>query len=98
HLRHSSEKVGRFDRKLFADIPAETLVRRFPQEARTWGEALLLGEWGDAAAKHDAEGAAKTLALVRSLGGALAAFRGERLLADAVAAIDRANPAARDAL
>jgi CHAT domain-containing protein len=79
-------------------LPADSLVRQFPQEARTWGENPLLGEWGDAEARHDTARATSILAQVRSLGSALAAFNGERLLADAASAIDRAAGQPRDAL
>jgi CHAT domain-containing protein len=97
-LRRLSGNAAKFDRKLFDSLPPDTLVRRFPQDARTWGEALLLAEWADAEAKHDTAGAQEKLALVRGLGSALAAFHGEHLLADTVAAIDRADSTSRDTL
>ena len=98
HLRRLQQPQASFDRKLFETLTADALVRQFPQEARTWGEAPLLAEWAAAETKHDAAGAQKKLALVRALGAALAAFKGEHLLADAVAAIDRATADARASL
>jgi len=98
HLRRLSVTPAAFDRRLFETLPAETVVRRYPRDARAWGEAPLLAEWADAAAAHDSLTAARTLTLVRNLGAALAAVEGEHLLADAVAAIDRATPAQRQSL
>ncbi len=94
HLRRLAPASARFDPKSLASVPAETIVRQFPQEARTWGEGPLLAEWADAEATHvDAK-----LSIVRALGKALATFNGEHLLEDAVAAIDRSNGEGRAAL
>jgi CHAT domain-containing protein len=65
----------------------QKLARDYPQEARTWGEAPLLGAWADAEGV-DAE---QRLSVVRVIAAALAAQDGDRLLGDAVAAIDRAS-------
>ena len=99
HLQRLERTSARFDPKSLASVPAETIVRQFPQEARTWGEGPLLGEWADAEAAHaDEKFSDAKLSIVRALGKALAAFNGERLLEDAVAAIDRSNGEGRAAL
>lgn len=66
-------------------------VSRFPQQARQWGESLVLSAWADATLAGDATRARESLELARGIGGALAARSGERLLHDAVLAIDRAS-------
>lgn len=68
----------------------EAMVRTFPREARLWGERRFLGEWAEAVRKGDASRAAERLALAREVGMALQGINGEQLLADMVAAIDRA--------
>lgn len=85
HLRALGVAGGPFDRKMLDSLPAAELVRRFPEEARTWSEGPLLAEWAD--------GNEAKLARVRDIGSALAAANGERLLADAVTAIDAAQSA-----
>jgi CHAT domain-containing protein/tetratricopeptide (TPR) repeat protein len=69
---------------------ARELVVSFPQEARTWGEAEILGRWA-------ADGSARHLAVARALGAALAERSGETMLADAVVAIDGGDTRLRDA-
>jgi CHAT domain-containing protein len=95
HLRALEQTSRRFDPKMLETMPADALVREFPQEARTWGEGPLLAAWADAEAAHDEAHASKALAQARSLADALARFNGEHLLGDAVAAIDRASRQAR---
>lgn len=56
------------------------LVRRFPQQSRTWAETEYLGRL-----------TAEDVVVARAIGGALAEISGESLLLDAVAAIDRAD-------
>ena len=58
------------------------LVAQHRLQARTWGEAEHLGQWGES-------GAPRPLAVARAVGDALARLGGERLLHDAVRAIDR---------
>ncbi|HET7435218.1 MAG TPA: tetratricopeptide repeat protein, partial [Thermoanaerobaculia bacterium] len=69
------------------------LVARFPQQCRTWGEAEYLGRWGEAVQHGDAAEAKRQLTIARALGNALAAFRGETLLRDAVQTIDASSDA-----
>jgi CHAT domain-containing protein len=98
HLRTLESTTRRFDPKmLYAEPPAQ-LVRAFPQEARTWGEGPMLAEWADAEAANDHARAATILSRVHTIAGALAAFNGEHLLGDAVAAIEHSTPAARPVL
>lgn len=72
--------------------PVAALTRTFPQEARTWGEGPLLAEWADAVRANDAARAASVLALVREIARTLVETNHEQLLADAVAAIEKAGP------
>lgn len=81
HLARLGARRSSFQRDL-PRLSAEELVARYPQEARTWGEGPFLAEWAD--------GHAETLARARAIGDALAKRSNERLLHDAVAAIDRA--------
>lgn len=73
--------------------PAE-LVARFPQQARTVAEVELLGRWAEGFRASDAA-AERSLATARDIGAALQQRPGEWLLADAVRAIDDAEPAER---
>jgi CHAT domain-containing protein len=75
----------------------ETLVDRFPQEARLYVEDELLSLWGEAVQKGDEADAERALAAARDIAEVLAA-RGEWMPADAVAAIDAAEGNGRDAL
>lgn len=72
--------------------PIVALARNYPQEARTWSETLLLGQWADAIHKGDAKKAIETLAVVRELGAALVEFNQVHSVSDIVAAIDHADP------
>lgn len=71
------------------------VVARFPQQARTFGEAEHLGLWGEAVLRGDPAEAQRLLAIARAVGAALAATSGEPLLRDAVLAIDTAQADAR---
>jgi CHAT domain-containing protein len=73
----------------------DSMVKRYPQQTRAWAEAELLGQWGEALARGDAEAADRKLNVARSVGDALVRASGERLLHDAVAAIDNAATASR---
>lgn len=66
------------------------IVRRSGEAVREYGELELLGAWADSAAAGDAPAAARLLATARRVGDALAQVEADRMLADAVAAIDRA--------
>jgi CHAT domain-containing protein len=70
---------------------ADSMVKRYPQQTRAWAEAELLGQWGEAVARGDAAAADRELHVARSIGDALLRASGERLLHDAVAAIDNAG-------
>lgn len=76
-----------------ADVDA--IVRQFREQSRAWGEAEFLGRWGEAARRDDAADATRMLDIARALGTSLRTQSGETLLADAVAAIDNADPATR---
>jgi CHAT domain-containing protein len=73
-------------------------IDRYRQQARTWGEAEFLGDWAKAERQGDAATAAAKLRVARMIGAALLDLSGERLLADAVQAIDSADAAQRSAL
>lgn len=73
--------------------PVVALARNFPQEARTWSEGPLLADWADAVRAGKTKKAAESLSVVRELGSALADFNHDESVADAVAAIDRADSA-----
>ena len=66
-----------------------TLVRRFPQDARIYGEVPLLGEWADARLANDTARAAERLALVHAIAEELAAANGEHLLLDVTRVLER---------
>jgi len=70
--------------------PLIALARNYPQEARTWSEAPLLGNWADAIRDGKTKTADETLSVVRELGSALAEINHDQSISDAVAAIDRA--------
>jgi CHAT domain-containing protein len=97
HLRVLARQSEKFDPALLAN-PTADLARRFPQETRKYGEGPMLCDWAAAERAGDRAGAAGVLARVRFLANALASLNGERLLDDAVAAIERANDAQRAAL
>lgn len=99
HLRRlEAAAAPRWDTKLLETMPAEDVVRQFPQEARREVEVRGLGAWADAEAANDAGRAAAALARARAVGDALVRLRSEQLLADSVAAVDGARGAARAAL
>jgi CHAT domain-containing protein len=68
----------------------EDLVGRFRQEARSMAQDQALPGWGSAYERGDSAAANRSLSLARSLGTALVKVDGERSVADAVDAIDRA--------
>jgi CHAT domain-containing protein len=74
-----------------------SLVQRFPQECRVWGESEILNRWAAAELAGDSR-AAVHLRLARGFGQELARRSGEGLLQAAVAAIDKAAPVERSAL
>lgn len=70
------------------ETAATAIVRKFPQQARKWGEGPYLSDWADNT-QRDPALAAQSLAVARCVGRALQAVSGERLLLDAVLAVDR---------
>src|SRR5438477_4434334 len=91
-----TEHSRRFDRRMLDEIPPDQLMREFPYEAHSGSELWLLADWADAEAART-DGSSK-LAIARRIGIALAAFNGEHLLSDAVAAVDAAQGVQRDSL
>jgi CHAT domain-containing protein len=65
------------------------IVDAFPLPSRLYGEVESLQRWAAAQSRGDRQAAAFALAKSRSIGEILAA-RGDRMLADAIVAIDRA--------
>jgi CHAT domain-containing protein len=90
HLRRLAKTSTRFESKLLETTSVAPIVRSFPQESRREGEGILLAAWADAAHRNDTTAASGALARARAIGSALNLVSGERLLADVVAAIDRA--------
>ena len=76
----------------------DAILREFPQETRGWYEADVLGRWGETELRGDAPQSAKLLESGRTVAEALRSASGELLLADAVAAIDRAGGDTRQSL
>lgn len=68
------------------------IARRFTQPARTWSEGVFLEEWGSAVLSGDAVRARQRLMLTGEIGAALAEYRGETLLSEAVLAIRQSSP------
>ena len=73
----------------------DSMVKRYPQQTRSWAEADLLGQWGEALARGDSAVADRELNVARNIGDALLRASGERLLHDAVVTIDTAGIASR---
>jgi CHAT domain-containing protein len=82
-----------FDRELARAVvdrdAIASLVRRFPQESRTYGEGPLLGEWANAVHTNDAARAEEKLKVIRAIGEELATAKRERLLLDVAQAVER---------
>ncbi|MGH9419631.1 MAG: tetratricopeptide repeat protein, partial [Thermoanaerobaculia bacterium] len=98
HLRALEKTSRRFDPKLLETEPADRLVREFPEDARRNGEVTMLAAWANAEAAGDHVNATAILARVHAIADALAARSQERLLADAVAAIESSSGDRRAAL
>lgn len=75
---------------------AGAVVAEFPQEARSWFEVEVLGVWGEAMLRDRRDDAGRRgdavsqLGIARSIAASLREKNGEKLLADAIAAIDGA--------
>jgi CHAT domain-containing protein len=77
------------------DGQIRNLLARFPHSVREVGEKDLMQQWCKAVLAGDQSGATESLHRMRMIASALRDTSGERLLADAVAAIDRAAAAGR---
>jgi CHAT domain-containing protein/tetratricopeptide (TPR) repeat protein len=73
-------------------IDIEALVRRFPQQMRTWAEGMFLASWAEAELQGNHTDATRWLDLAGDIGNALERRNGEGLLSSAVSAIRRATP------
>jgi hypothetical protein len=91
------EEQPRLERAAIAgDYAAvRAIVDQHRQQTRTNAEVVTLGKWGEAVLGQDEASAARFLAIARATGDALQRASGETLLRDAVAAIERADTAAR---
>lgn len=69
----------------------DTIVRRYPQQARLWIEEDLLPDWARRAQAGSSDSAANDLATARAVATSLARYNGDLLLSDAVTAINRAT-------
>jgi CHAT domain-containing protein len=87
-----------YDSLTSGDVAARALARRYPQEARTWGEARILGRWAAALLAGEPVEAERHLRLARAFGAELVQINGDRMLERGVAAIDGAGDAQRTAL
>ena len=77
---------------------AAELAKRFPQEARVWGESEILDRWARSELAGDAGAASGHLRVAEAFGSELVRRGGDGMLRQAVAAIERANGPARSAL
>jgi len=99
HLRgHSSfkEELERDYARLTVDEPfARAFAARSREDARRWGETEILNRWAGALQKGNDGDADRHLTLARVFGDTIAAGGGDRMLHDAVEAIDRSTPELR---
>ena len=68
------------------DAVIAAIVRRFPQEARTWGEGEYLARWATSIEQQDQLAADHWLLVAQRIGTALTKASGESLLRDASSA------------
>jgi CHAT domain-containing protein/tetratricopeptide (TPR) repeat protein len=98
---HSSfrDELERHYARLTVDEPlARDLAKRFPEDARRWGETEILGRWAEALLKGNDREADGHLALARVFGDEVSAGGGDCMLRDAVAAVGRSTPELRRAI
>ncbi len=76
----------------------DAAIVMFPQQIRTWGEGEYLSRWAELRLSGKDAEARQALNIARMFGDRLAAKKGEMLLQNAVAAIDRESPVGMDAL
>jgi CHAT domain-containing protein len=86
-----------YDRLAASPELARQLARRYPQEARTWGETEILARWADSHLRGDLAAEVRHRGLARVIGDEIAR-RGDRMLQRAVEAIDHADGERRRAL
>lgn len=87
------EELERDYARLRVDEPfARAFARRFRENARRWGETEILRRWAEALRKGDHRDAGGHLTVARIFGDEIAAVGGDRMLLDAVEAIDRSTP------
>lgn len=91
------EQPKRLERAVLSGNRGEILaiVRQFPFRVRRYSEEEKLGHWAEAWLKGQTAEANKALAVARALGRARAQLYGDHLLAEVVAAIDKATPESR---
>ncbi len=88
----SEELDGAYERLASDPAAAHAFAREHRQDARRWGETIILGRWATAERSGDRPLAAKHLRVARELGAELARDRGDQMLRALVAAIDGATP------
>jgi len=93
-----SELDREYDRVAKDPAAAAALVARDPGGARGMGVLEVLGRWGDSVASGDVPAADHHLRVARQLGIAIVHRNGDRMLEQAVAAIDRSRDAERSRL
>lgn len=98
HLARLGGGAAEFDPKKLETMAPDVCARQFPAELRVNAAVRMLADWGDAVAASDESRATAILNRVRVLGDALARANGERMLRDAVAAIDGADEMTRRTL
>jgi CHAT domain-containing protein len=82
--------------RLIADAAfARAFTQRYAEDARRWGETEILGRWARALTEGNDRDAAGHLTLARIFGDTIAERGGDRMLHDAVEAIDRSTPKVR---
>lgn len=83
----------RLDRAALAGDAAEVrkIVSSYPQESRMYVEETVLSRWAEAEHGRRPEEAVRQLTIARAVGTALENLHGDRMIRDAVAAIDRAD-------
>ncbi len=84
---------NRLDRAALAGDAAAVrkIVALYPQESRIYVEETVLSQWAEAERDRRPEEAGRQLTIARALGAALADLHGDRMVRDAVAAIDKAD-------
>jgi CHAT domain-containing protein len=86
---------GTFDKLANDPTAARALARERPQDARRWGETMLLLWWAEALRAGDRAKAEQCLRIARDFGDEIERRSGEAMLKRAVAAIDAADDRAR---